>query len=400
MLKGLKYFAVSILAVVFVVITRNDLSGIRGISTDSAAYTTQLAELTRLEKEMLRFRADAASVFRGDGSVSADDMRMSFDILWSRVNVQHVRTSDVTLEVLGVYNPVLLQLSDDLKKIDAVVAGLKPGDSAAWQAIETAMARTALGISSMTNQSYTELNRRSVQSTLQQRVAIKSLDHIVRNFVVLILAAIIFLLWQFRKTEQLNEALRQRESEIIRITKVDPLTGLNNRRHFDERMQAIDEGSWVGNLQMLLVDLDGFKHVNDSGGHAVGDEVLKVVATRLLAAIPAGTLLARLGGDEFAIVHEGSSADAAKTAHAVIVGISQPLSHSGREHRIGASIGIASISPDAASPSSAMLHEADLALYEAKARGRGCAVHFTELRHPPARKPENSVSPGAQNALA
>ncbi|HEV2928904.1 MAG TPA: GGDEF domain-containing protein [Propionibacteriaceae bacterium] len=143
----------------------------------------------------------------------------------------------------------------------------------------------------------------------------------------------------------------------------DPLTGLANRAALDARLAP---GGPVG---LLLVDLDGFKPVNDTWGHDVGDEVLRLVAERLVGCVRSGDLVARLGGDEFVIVVEASAVDT--VARHVTAALGAPYSIDGRVLAVGASVGVAH-SATGADPD-ALLRRADQAMYEAKRAGTGVA---------------------------
>jgi diguanylate cyclase (GGDEF)-like protein len=129
-------------------------------------------------------------------------------------------------------------------------------------------------------------------------------------------------------------------------------------------------------ISVLYIDLDGFKPVNDTLGHAAGDQVLVEVAERLRSATRGTDTIARLGGDEFAILLErtsGAEADARTVAERVLAGIKRQIVLDGIPVTVGASVGIACISGDgtACSPDQ-LLREADLAMYAAKAKGRDC----------------------------
>jgi len=158
----------------------------------------------------------------------------------------------------------------------------------------------------------------------------------------------------------------------------DALTGLANRRQFDDALKAAAaapprEGAVHA---LILLDLNGFKQVNDVHGHGVGDQVLTVVAQRLLGAMRDGDLAARLGGDEFAILalHLVGPEAATTVALRVIEALKEPVTTGSTKHQIGAGIGISLIPGDAASPEQA-LRKADLALYRAKEERRS-AVRF------------------------
>lgn len=396
MLKGFKYIAFALVATALFAMVKNDLVNVRGLSTDTTFYTTQLAELTRLEKELLQFRVQASGVVHAAPTASRDKMLLAFDLIWARVNTEYKRFVNPRIDALKRYEETLGALSRDLKDIDPIVQALQQGDHAALARIETTLNKTSLGISAMTDDSYTELYSRATDTTVMMRKALGGVNHLLHLFLITIFLGAILLLWQLRKSERLNRNLAASEAEIRRLATVDPLTELRNRRYFDERMQAIDEGVWTGNLHVLLVDLDGFKAVNDTMGHAAGDYLLKTVARRLVTTAGHNTLLARLGGDEFALVCDGANHDALGLAQRIIAELSLPIAFGSGTLLVGASVGVSSFSK-LAPPSTVMLREADLALYEAKARGRGCAVHFNELKRP---RPVRTVPAAAGIHLA
>ena len=181
---------------------------------------------------------------------------------------------------------------------------------------------------------------------------------------------------------------RLQETDLRRQTFRDQLTGLPNRGHFFDRVEyALERCLQTGDaIAVLYLDLDGFKHVNDSLGHAFGDRVLAVVGERLSWSLRGGDMVARLGGDEFAVLLEDATAPA--TAHAVAeriqASIATPISVDGRQVRVGASVGVASSDTlgrsDAAvareplavaALADELVRNADVAMYEAKQSGRG-----------------------------
>lgn len=147
----------------------------------------------------------------------------------------------------------------------------------------------------------------------------------------------------------------------------DPLTGLGNRRAFQAALAAALTGA-EAEAALLLLDLDRFKHVNDSLGHPVGDALLRVVAQRLRASLRAGDILVRLGGDEFAILLPRADG-AERLAERLVDLLGRPYLVEGHLANIGVSIGIARVPADAAE-GGMLLRRADLALYAAKAAGR------------------------------
>ena len=157
----------------------------------------------------------------------------------------------------------------------------------------------------------------------------------------------------------LRMALALKESEQSfaseNLAKIDDLTGLPNRRRFISEVADYQNGS------ILLMDLDGFKPVNDSYGHQTGDEILKQVANRFLKAIPDDSLLARLGGDEFAVLTRGSYEEAMELALALRATLSYPFNIGGEMIQVDVSIGC--VSNDGKSD---LMSRADTAMYKAK----------------------------------
>ena len=160
--------------------------------------------------------------------------------------------------------------------------------------------------------------------------------------------------------------------------RTDPLTGLLNRAGFDELATALIRRR--ARLTLLLLDLDRFKQVNDTLGHANGDSVLKQIAARLKVASRDGDVLARLGGDEFAIVlgDVESKNDARLVAERVASSLDAPIVVGGLSIRVEASIGIA-IAPDHGRKLSQLTHAADVAMYAAKRGDTSYAFYSRDL---------------------
>jgi diguanylate cyclase (GGDEF)-like protein len=171
---------------------------------------------------------------------------------------------------------------------------------------------------------------------------------------------------------------RRMEERIVHMAHHDPLTDLPNRvllrqtlEHALTRVRCGEEAAVLG------LDLDRFKEVNDSLGHAVGDALLKAVAKRLQRCVRGGDLIARLGGDEFTIVQAAAEAhqEAATLASRIIEAVASPFIVQGHRLLIGTSIGIA-VAPQDGTDVDHILKNSDLALYGAKTDGRGSYRFF------------------------
>jgi diguanylate cyclase (GGDEF)-like protein len=180
--------------------------------------------------------------------------------------------------------------------------------------------------------------------------------------------ALAFLAWMGHRRVGRETGLR-REAESK--ASYDQLTGLANRRLFETRVDALLARG--GRCAILFIDLDGFKPVNDTYGHAIGDALLRTVAARLRASARHADDAARLGGDEFALLVElrQSDGDAAGfLARRVLKSLREPVEIDGRRIEVGGTIGIA-VGPDAGTNAAALIHAADLAMYEGKRERRG-----------------------------
>jgi diguanylate cyclase (GGDEF)-like protein len=171
-------------------------------------------------------------------------------------------------------------------------------------------------------------------------------------------------------------AWRLNEDQVLS----DPLTGLANRTHLEEFTQrTIGRG---GAVSVLVVDIDDFKDVNDSWGHACGDELLLVLADRLLGCVRPGDVVARLGGDEFAVVVAGKNDVARAVGDRVLTALALPVPMDGGSVAAHGSVGVASSTdldtPDSADAAGVLLRNADLAMYLAKAQGKNRLVVYAD----------------------
>ncbi len=153
---------------------------------------------------------------------------------------------------------------------------------------------------------------------------------------------------------------------------IDARTGLANRKAFDLRLEAalVEQTRGRGTKAVLILDLDDFKDVNDTLGHAAGDELLRVVADRLSDAIRPGDLVARLGGDEFAVLLDGVTNPevAVVVAQRLVAAVEQPVKFGDVWTHVGVSVGLALREGD--STLYTLMRQADVAMYRAKAMGK------------------------------
>ncbi|WP_157084825.1 putative bifunctional diguanylate cyclase/phosphodiesterase, partial [Sphingomonas pituitosa] len=172
--------------------------------------------------------------------------------------------------------------------------------------------------------------------------------------------------------------LQAKEARAQYLANHDVLTSLPNRAAFNRFVDEAAANTTHAPLGVLLIDLDRFKHVNDTLGHLAGDQLIQSVAGRLLARLPEGGLLARLGGDEFAIcLSDGLETEAlGALAEACLAELRKPFPILGSEVQIGGSIGIAVGAPRS-SDRTELLRKADIAMYSVKGSGRDGYRFFT-----------------------
>ena len=179
----------------------------------------------------------------------------------------------------------------------------------------------------------------------------------------------------------LHEDITERrllEAQVTHLARHDALTNLPNRVVFRENMeQAFARVKRGESFAVLCMDLDHFKHVNDTLGHPIGDALLKSVADRMRGCVRSADIVARLGGDEFAIIQARTenAEHAVMLATRLIEAVGKPYDLDGHQVVVGASVGIALAPADAREPDQ-LLKNADMALYRAKAEGRGICRLF------------------------
>ncbi|WP_295640668.1 diguanylate cyclase [uncultured Methylibium sp.] len=176
---------------------------------------------------------------------------------------------------------------------------------------------------------------------------------------------------------------RKRAEETIRhLAHHDPLTGLPNRSLLADRLDvALRRAQRNGErVAVMALDLDHFKRINDTLGHAAGDRLLQAVAERLLASVRPSDTVARMGGDEFVVLLDGirGSADIEPIASAILQRMAQPVVDGPNELLVTTSLGVA-VYPDSAATAAVLLEQADAAMYEAKSAGRNTFRLFRTL---------------------
>ena len=202
-------------------------------------------------------------------------------------------------------------------------------------------------------------------------------DRIVRTVSVLFLSGVVLL----RVTIAVR-ANAQLQAKLIESAQTDALTGLANRSLMLEHVDTALRTAWRDNRQptVLFIDVDRFKNINDSLGHAAGDDVLIAVATRLRLILPTHCVVGRIAGDEFVVLDPQTNgpSEAMVLADRVLESFHEPLALRQGDVFVSASIGVSTFRPSVTNSADDLLRHADTAMYRAKESGRNCVAIFDE----------------------
>jgi len=310
---------------------------------------------SELQASLKLFRSTLLA-FKQGGEVMAGDGKMIH--LNATSNPKALQLLKQTEDIIApIYERLSPYLDNQLPIPDALLTPLRD-DAIAYNQIVLAQMNALTSALEQESQQSTNIMR-----LLQSLIFLMALI----NFIVIIRGM----------NKQADNALAM-SRHFSELAMRDPLTGLFNRRQFNEALEdairSLDEQG--SGLALLMIDLDGFKPVNDTYGHDAGDEVLRAIGRRLGTHARASDTLARLGGDAFALIcpNSTSTSTANLLCGRLIDATSQPIQlASGQSVRVGASIGIA-FYPDHVSEIDGLIQAADKAMYLAKTTGKGRCV--------------------------
>lgn len=213
----------------------------------------------------------------------------------------------------------------------------------------------------------------------QSRITKKALVPVI--FTLIFCSFLLWFMGKNKEREQQFTALYNSTHELTQIANNDELTGLPNRRLLEDRiMQAIKSAARTRQIvAVLFLDLDYFKAVNDTHGHPIGDQLLKLVATRLKGLLRTEDTVARIGGDEFIILLANLSSElqAITMAEKVVKVLTEPFQVADKSLKIGVSVGLA-FYPEHDTNEKNLIRHADNAMYAAKLQGRSCYALYRD----------------------
>ncbi|WP_246248938.1 putative bifunctional diguanylate cyclase/phosphodiesterase [Chelativorans alearense] len=308
-----------------------------------------------------------------------EEVRLRFEILKGRLELFKTGKFQAFVDETKGRQAVVKRLSDFVEKLDGMIGEVDDPEKAQqvldlMAPLETDMINLASDAASFSSVEVTEYELDLLR--LHRNFSIAAL-----GFFVCGLGFIVLLGWHNRlltrthlRLRTANEDLQRVSDDLARMARHDLLTGLPNRLFLRERMEemfARDES-----VALMCLDLDNFKSVNDTLGHAIGDALLCEVASRITNLVGQDGMVSRFGGDEFVIILDGvGAAGAAALAASLVEALGKPYRLAGNQVVIGTSIGIDFASNASGDPDNS-LKNADLALYRAKADGRGTYQFF------------------------
>lgn len=223
-----------------------------------------------------------------------------------------------------------------------------------------------------------------VQLIIVHHFSPASVDGVLQVYIKRLLVPAIFyiwlMVWMGYIVRFLTHKLSEQKKAMEYMALHDTLTGLPNRNMLDDRLNTMLEAARRNNssFTIVIMDLDGFKNVNDTYGHAVGDALLKKVASRLKACLRPNDTVCRLGGDEFILLLDDMQNDSSlNICKRISAEISKPMTIQGTQIVIGSSMGVVKYSDHRDIPED-LIHKADQAMYEVKARGGGMQMYDTD----------------------
>lgn len=324
---------------------------------------------TRFELERMLHAIDNAAGPNADPT----HLQMRFDVLWSRADALRSGLDGASVRALPHATKLLDRLQGTLERHAAAL------DAASLSTLRTELVEIQPDLNELLLQNLQGSAKK--HSVLQQRlVDLRNSGWLALGGLVGSAGILMFLLYrEIANTRRLLARTEESRARIEHLAHHDALTGLPNRRLFEDRLvQALAVAARARRrLALLYLDLDGFKDINDSLGHRAGDELLRAVAERLAGTVRGGDTIARLGGDEFAVIQIElrSAPDAAVLAERLMAAAARPLRIGQHDIAIGASVGIA-LFPDDGSTADELRANADVALYSAKSAGRSRMAYY------------------------
>ncbi len=372
----IRYILVLAVFVALYFTARSNLHDLKLTVDAKLDHSTRLDDASRLFIELLDFELAAHRFVEGDETVRHQDVQFAFDLLWSRVDTLSATDDYIIVQRLAGAYELFPLAKAGLRQTDALVAGLARGDKGALAALDNLFKPVSPLMRNFGNAAYQLRLEHSIETAVNQKEAARNIDMLQLAFLLFGALSLFMMMAEVLRIRRFNLKISEREDKIIRLGLTDPLTGLANRRSLTDEIERRLALETPDGCNLLLIDLDGFKAVNDKLGHPVGDELLRQVGKRLQDIAGDDSMAARLGGDEFAILGQPRAMQLGELADLVIKSVEEPFIIGQQIAHVSASVGMVSLDRGRHPDASVALGDADIALYEAKRSGRSCSREF------------------------
>lgn len=335
---------------------------------------SRLEEISRLQDEFSAVYFGARKFANGDATVTREEIKRALDIAYTRVDVLSSRSYSSVVPPERAAEP-LKALIDAAPRFEAAVAALQPGDPASIASLQALELRFTDSITDFGDWAYAD-RRKMMNSAISTDVSIvQKIREVQWEYLAIMMAFFTYIMVELIVSLWSNKSLVKLVSDKRQAMRADFLTSISNRMWFEEALGSQVKQSMFG---VVYFDLDGFKKINDTLGHTVGDKLLGRVAATLQAHTRPGDIVSRFGGDEFAALVQGSKDRVSKFASRVVSDVSCGFDIDGQHVRTTSSAGVchsSDQSPDL--PVDDLMRKADLALYRAKHSGKNSVAVFS-----------------------
>lgn len=343
-------------------------------------YSARLDEISKMDLEATRLFDIADSLVRGETLYNRDDLEVHLDVFWARVAATKTPSYMAVLGPANIDAGLPVELFDAMPRFDQAVKAVKAGQPESIAPLVVLKDRYSERLHRINEAAWMTRRKLAAEFAARNAANVAVLRNIQIGFIALALFILFYMLFELVSARRSNRRLNAMIAEKQVLLRTDILTGISNRSAFEADLAALCATPPLHGFSVIYLDLDGFKKVNDTLGHAAGDALLRSVADALRESAGDKDVISRLGGDEFALILPGPAERAqgimARVAHRIA---SAPMLESGIA--VSASIGLCHsgqfcgenipLEPET------LMRCADLALYAAKHGGRNRQVMFS-----------------------
>lgn len=333
-------------------------------------YSARLEETSKLDMEATRL-FDAAELYVEFGGADLlKAVNTKLDLVWSRVETAKTKSYQTVLEEDKQALSLIPELYDALPSFDAAVKDLRPGDRSSLNALDGLKRRFGPRLNRLSELAWGSRVKRVSMLVEHNLATVTLVRSIQTGFAAMSALGLFLLLFELWSTRRMNCRLNDLVAEKRHLLSTDMLTGICNRAAFEAQLSQLYVDP-ERNFSAVYIDLDGFKKVNDTFGHAAGDDLLRDVGGILGALAGAQDMVARFGGDEFAALIVGGRVRAEAFVEGLMSRVRALKPANQAIFTVSVSAGVChSTEATLAESFGAMMRNADVALYSAKQAGR------------------------------